>query len=92
MKNRYRQLSVKDPQEADDKFSKISGFGAEIDEWDALNKFSIYKSYKDTLKKQAEKRMAQTLIKEELDKQTAEFRGRKQAFKDEQLRFANEMI
>ena len=32
--------------------------------------------------------MAKILLKEELDKQSAEFRGRKQAFKDEQIKFA----
>lgn len=69
-------------QENTDKMSRISVFGADVDEWDALNKYAIYKGYKNDLENQAKKRMAQTLIRQELDKQTSDFKNRKEAFRE----------
>ena len=51
-----------------DKYSRISGFGPEVDEWDALNKYAAYKSYADALEKRKKTLNAQSLIKEELNK------------------------
>ena len=77
-------------QDADEIISQVSGLEDEIDEWAALNKYAILRSYQDTQEKKTAARERQIRMREELEKQQREFRDRQELFKIDQQRFAKE--
>ena len=52
-----------------DKVSQISGLDDEIDEWAALNKYAVLKSFQDNRDKKIAARDRQVKMREELERQ-----------------------
>lgn len=81
-KLKHRMLSIQEQNDNADRFSVVSGL-QDVNEWDVLNKYAVYQSYKQFENKEKARELAENKIKEELDRQTREFYERKQAFKEE---------
>ncbi len=73
-----------------DKVSVISGLDDEIDEWAALNKYAVLRSYQENQEKKVAVRDRQMRMREELEKQQKEFRQRQELFKLDMKKFAKE--
>ena len=52
----------------------MSGFDDEIDEWAALNKYAVLRSYQENLDKKQAAKECQLRMREELEKQQMEFK------------------
>ena len=68
----------------DDTVSVVSGLEDEIDEWAALNKYAILRSFVDNQDKKLAYKDRQVAMREELEKQQDEFRERQELFKHNQ--------
>ena len=67
-----------------DKVSQISGLDDEIDEWAALNKYAVLKSFQDNRDKKIAARDRQVKMREELERQQYEFKQKQELFKLDQ--------
>ena len=74
----------------DDSVSIVSGLEDEIDEWAALNKYAVLRSFVESQDKKLANKDRQVAMREELEKQQEEFRERQELFKQNQKKYAKE--
>lgn len=68
LRERLKQdFGICEPAEAD-KVSQISGLDDEIDEWAALNKYAVLKSFQDNQNKKLAAKDRQVKMREELER------------------------
>ena len=73
-----------------DAISTVSGLDDEIDEWAALNKYNVFRTYQETQEKKKANKERQIRMREELEQQQKEFRQRQEMFKLDQAKYAKE--
>ena len=67
--------------EKQDAVSVVSSFDDEIDEWAALNKYAVLRSFQETMNRKQQNKERQVFMRGELQQQQNEFRKRQELYK-----------